>query len=116
MVALSVLAGGLAGAMIAAPAAGAQGTWQGPINVSSQYNMNTEAQGFVGMSCPASNLCFGLDSAGYLTTYDGTAWTTPATVVPGNEEELAEVSCASPKFCVAGTSSAGGTYAGNVFS
>ncbi len=104
MLALSVLAGGLAGAMIAAPAAGAQGTWQGPINVYSQYNMNTEAQGFVGMSCPASNLCFGLDSAGYLTTYDGTKWSEPTSIdseVNGNGSGAESISCPTTTFCMA---------------
>jgi hypothetical protein len=40
-----------------------------------------------------------VDGAGRAARYDGSAWSTPATIDPG--QKLSAISCASPTFCVA---------------
>ena len=67
------------------------------------------------VSCPTPSFCVAVDWIGQALTFNGTTWSSPTTVVPQNEEELKDVSCASTKFCVASASSVHGTYFGDVF-
>ncbi len=101
LLAAAVAVSGLAGVLLAPPAAGAVGTWTGPVNV---YGQNyTEAPAFLGMSCTSSTFCVGLDEAGYATYYDGSTWTGPVDADPainGNGAGSTSVSCPTTSFCV----------------
>jgi hypothetical protein len=67
------------------------------------------------LSCASAAWCVLVDGAGRAARYDGSGWSAPATIDPG--QELSAVSCASPAFCVA-VDGAGHalTYDGSVWS
>ncbi len=51
------------------------------------------------VSCPSTSFCVAGDVSGNLLTYDGTSWSAPNSVDPGNFIDA--VSCVSSSFCVA---------------
>ncbi len=59
------------------------------------------------ISCPTESFCVAVDEGGYVLTYNGSSWSQPVKIDPGND--LSSVSCPSARFCVAVD------YDGNVF-
>ncbi len=61
------------------------------------------------------SFCVAVDASGYVTTYNGTSWSTPADV--DSTRALDAVSCTSTSFCVAvDTSGYETTYNGSTWS
>jgi hypothetical protein len=75
----------------AAPVASTAGSgWQSPINVGGTMDA---------VSCPGTRFCMAVTEDGQALSYDGSAWSTPVTIDPG--QRLSSVSCPSRLFCVA---------------
>src|SRR6202035_3209564 len=51
------------------------------------------------VSCPAASFCVAVDLEGDALTFNGSTWSTPTAVDPGNQ--ISSVSCPSTTFCVA---------------
>ncbi|HTZ07985.1 MAG TPA: hypothetical protein VMB72_02870, partial [Acidimicrobiales bacterium] len=64
----------------------------------------------VGLSCPSATFCAAVTAGGRAMTWNGSAWSAPVVLTPGDSIALQEllylpavtgVSCASPTFCMA---------------
>jgi hypothetical protein len=63
------------------------------------------------ISCAATDFCVATDLFGYAVTFDGTSWSEPTLVGPtASYANLASVSCASVRFCIALDYSHGDAY------
>ena len=68
-------------------------TWGAPASVDpSGGHLN-------GVSCASASFCATVDSIGNVLTFNGTSWSSPTSIDPGNG--LNSVSCASASFCAA---------------
>ena len=57
-------------------------------------------ESFDGVSCPSSSFCAAVGHNGSGAVFDGSSWSTPASIDP-NGQSLSSVSCPSSSFCVA---------------
>ena len=59
----------------------------------------TEGRRALGLSCPSLTFCVGLETDGFVVTYDGSAWSSPLLVDPVNTPT--GLACRSLSFCAA---------------
>jgi hypothetical protein len=67
--------------------------WSGPTTIDS-------AAPPTAISCPSTSFCAAVGTAGFVDTFNGSAWGTPTQPDP-NGNSLTAVSCATASFCVA---------------
>jgi hypothetical protein len=72
-------------------------TWHAPVPVD-----GTGVGSVVAVSCTGPSYCAAFDNAGYQAAWRGSAWTAPASIVPGTSNYgVVSATCAMPGFCVA---------------
>jgi hypothetical protein len=92
-------------------ASGGLSQWDG-----SQWTMPNpyaSASPFTGVSCPTTSFCVAVDGAGEALQWNGTTWSAPVRIEPGQASAttigvaLAAVSCPTTSFCLAVDDSGG---------
>ena len=95
LLAIAVIAGTCGATVAFATDAWAQSGWSTPTPIDL-----TSPEPIDGVSCPSASFCAAVDSGGNALTYDGTSWSAPDSIDPGNGD-LSSVSCPSASFCAA---------------
>jgi hypothetical protein len=67
--------------------------WSAPVRFDQNLMDGSDA-----VSCPASSFCMVVDEDGVTTRWNGRAWSDARTI---DAAELADVSCANARFCIA---------------
>ncbi len=73
-------------------------TWDGT-NWAQTATVPTSYGGVSSISCPSTSFCNAVETSGNVVTYNGSSWSAPDSIDPGNA--LYSVSCPTTSFCAA---------------
>jgi hypothetical protein len=78
-------------------------SWSRPANIYNNHATCTPASAcaYSSLSCVSTSFCMAVDAYGNAVSFNGSSWSAPAAIAGASTNELTQVSCAAPSFCVA---------------